>query len=237
MATLACKLKPSSTTAPSSRGGASTPPGPSWSERGSSRKACTAPRCIAIDAHASSDVCSAGSWEAASSSAQPKSLRFASQASARRRTRRTTSASSSRVGGGAAWKRTRPCSSLEKTPSSSIEWKWTWRLTDDPNLCVRDRAGGRVAEPMALRPRPVAREDNEQARERREHIGAERRERAKLEGQRQDPLAHRHRGEHSIDQVRRDVCHAPAGAGPLQGAFPVQVSFVGVPGQSGPRTI
>jgi hypothetical protein len=68
------------------------------------------------------------------------------------------------------------------------------------------------AETLTLRPRPVSRKDrlDVQAPERREHVGAEGSQGAKLEGEREHPLPYGHRGDHSIDQVGRDVGHAPA---------------------------
>jgi hypothetical protein len=65
-----------------------------------------------------------------------------------------------------------------------------------------------------LGPRAVARKNglDESAGERREDVGAESRERAELERKRQHPLAHGHRGNDPVDQVRRGVGHPASGA-------------------------
>ena len=63
-------------------------------------------------------------------------------------------------------------------------------------LHVRHSTGGRVAEPFLFRPRAVPGEDrlDEHPPQRREHVGAERRQRAKLEREREHPLPHGHCG-------------------------------------------
>jgi hypothetical protein len=78
-----------------------------------------------------------------------------------------------------------------KTPSSTIEWKCTFRLTEDPKRCTCESL-------------------DEHPPQRREHVGAERRQRAKLEREREHPLPHGHGREHAIDQMCGDVGHAPA---------------------------
>lgn len=67
-------------------------------------------------------------------------------------------------------------------------------------------------EPIPTRVRSVETEDrfDEEARHRAEHLGLEGSERAQLERERQDVLAHGHVGKHAVDQMRRRVRHAPA---------------------------
>lgn len=48
--------------------------------------------------------------------------------------------------------------------------------------------------------------------QRREHVRAERRQGTKLERERKHPLPHGYSREHAIDQMGRDVGHAPASA-------------------------
>jgi hypothetical protein len=69
-------------------------------------------------------------------------------------------------------------------------------------------------EPVAPGPRAVAREDglDEDAGERREDVGAKGGDSAQLEGQREDPPAHRDSGQDAIDKVRGSVHHPPASA-------------------------
>ncbi len=76
------------------------------------------------------------------------------------------------------------------------------------------RAALRVLDPVAPGARAVPGEDrlDEDARERRQHVGLERGEPAKLVGQREHVLPHGHVRQDSIDQVRRDVCHASTAA-------------------------
>ena len=68
--------------------------------------------------------------------------------------------------------------------------------------------------PIAFGPRAIAGENglDEDARERRQHVGLERGELAELEGERQHVLPDRHIGQHAIDQVGRPVGHPPPAA-------------------------
>ena len=78
---------------------------------------------------------------------------------------------------------------------------------------MRHSSRGRVAERLALRPRAIPGEDSldEHAPESRQYVGAECRQGAKLEREREHPLPHRHGRQHSIDQMRSNIGHAPAG--------------------------
>jgi hypothetical protein len=69
-------------------------------------------------------------------------------------------------------------------------------------------------EPTSTRARSVETEDrvDKEARHRAEHVGLEGRERAQLEREREDELANRHVRDDAVDEMRRGVRHAPAGA-------------------------
>jgi hypothetical protein len=71
-----------------------------------------------------------------------------------------------------------------------------------------------IVNPDAIRSGTVARKDrlDEDARQRGEHVGLERGESAKLVRKREDVLPQGHVRQDSIDQERRDACHAPAAA-------------------------
>jgi hypothetical protein len=75
-----------------------------------------------------------------------------------------------------------------------------------------DRTALAAYEPIPTPARSIEAEDrlHEEARHRAEHLRLEGRERAQLERERQDVLAHGHVGKHAVDQMRRRVRHAPA---------------------------
>jgi len=77
-----------------------------------------------------------------------------------------------------------------------------------------DRAALDIFEPVAPSARTVHREDrlDEDARERRQYVGLERSQLAKLVGEREHVLPHGHVRQDSIDEVCRDVGHASAAA-------------------------
>ena len=81
-------------------------------------------------------------------------------------------------------------------------------------LHERDRTALAAHEPIPTRARSVEAEDrfDEESRHRAEHLGLEGGERAQLEREREDVLAHGHVGKHAVDQMRRGVRHAPARA-------------------------
>jgi len=76
------------------------------------------------------------------------------------------------------------------------------------------RAALRVLEPAALRTRGVAGEDrlDDDAPERREHVGLEGREPSQLEGQGEDVLTNGNVRENPVHNGGARVCHAPSGA-------------------------
>jgi hypothetical protein len=81
--------------------------------------------------------------------------------------------------------------------------------------CERERQirhDANVHGPAFIAATSVSDRVDEDAREGRKHVGAEGGRAPKLEGEREHPLAHGHRGQHAIDDARRDVAHAAAGA-------------------------
>jgi hypothetical protein len=86
--------------------------------------------------------------------------------------------------------------------------------TRTESLHERDGARLRVFDPQGSSVRPVARKHgiNEDPHECAEHVGPVRGKSAKLERQRQDPLAHRYRRHDSNREPGGDVAHAPSGA-------------------------
>ena len=139
-----------------------------------------------------------------------------SQRNTRRAVRATIASRSSVVGGAAGWEH-EPAPGVSGAHAvASDQVEVTVEVQGSETLNEVDGTALRLRDPIALRPRPVAREDalDEDPPDRSEHVGLEGDEPAKLVGQRQDVLSHgRNIGEDSIDHECACIGHAPAGAG------------------------